>query len=343
MEEALLERMRAHPAAKQQQVSKPSNDEPVVGKQASGGAKVLSKRAQASRRAAAIRLQTAHRGIVARRWLVDALERKQEEERVAAARKAKAATDRETRRQARKEAAAAKKLQSSVRGRWGRIRAEALKTNRLATIAKQARSNAILTERLLSIQVAVHTAILDASCPLEAHRINEVWIVAELAGGDLFTSYTSRVQVPPLVGLVGSGSRRVTFDAQPASLPLHGASARELSSLMQSSDLSDADLIFSLFGQSEGVASSQQQPIYLGEAYVNLQELLRSKADVTQEMPLTLIGASEDVEIGTLAVSVSAVDALAKMLAAAGVALPGPERDPSPRSPALRPSAAKTT
>ena len=59
MEEALLERMRAHPAAKQQQVIKPSDDEPVVGKQA------VARRCSSGLKRADVRQQYASRRRIA--------------------------------------------------------------------------------------------------------------------------------------------------------------------------------------------------------------------------------------------------------------------------------------
>lgn len=130
-----------------------------------------------------------------------------------------------------------------------------------------------------SLQLVIHSAALGDA--IREDGITHVWIVSELAGGRLLSSTTARVAVPPR-------GMPAAFNASVTRLPLDGANAAELTRLLHSSDWSDSDLIFSLHG------AGSRGSLYLGEAYVNLLEMLRTRADVAPHAPLTLVGSSVD-------------------------------------------------
>lgn len=157
------------------------------------------------------------------------------------------------------------------------------------------------------LSVVVQSATLSEA--IHTQGVRDVWVVVELAGGRLLSSTTPRVPVPKVVG------RPLSFaSAPPAVLTLQGKVTADLVKIMRSPDLSDSDLIFSLFGAAE---SSSSSAFYLGEAYVNLQECVRERTDVHPGTPLTLIGSGvdgSDVTIGSISVSVKPVSALLQLL-----------------------------
>ena len=103
------------------------------------------------------------------------------------------------------------------------------------------------------------------------------------------------------------------------------------SALTTSQSQDEADIVFSLFGSAGPTSAS----LYLGEAYVNLQEQLRKGEDVVPSTQLPLLGTSMDgrgVGIGSLAVGVHGVGHLQALLDRACA------RSPRSRSPRSTPS-----
>ena len=333
-----------------------------------------SRRAQATRRAAALRLQTARRGLLARRAFAAAADHRRAADAEAEAKRAYAAAEREARRRRRREEKAVVRIQSRARAHWAQVAVNGQReASRLAGLIRAAKAAGVsanarsfemrargqggeavlrstddsssfrppplthkpevlagpLAAASHELRLTIHSAVFNAL--MDVNHVHQVWIVVELAAGRLLSATTPRVTLP-------KAGRPVGFSEAPVTLRLEGSTARELSQLLSSSDPSDSDLIFSLFGAPDapdgGAAGGAQAALYLGEAYVNLQEMLRETADVLPSTPLPLVGSAPDdtdVEIGALSVSVTAVGALRAMLAASGLGVPG-SREPSPRN-----------
>jgi len=158
-----------------------------------------------------------------------------------------------------------------------------------------------------------------------------VWVVIEIGSGKVLSAATPRVPVR---------AAPLRFDAPPTTLDLRGGQqAAELATLLLSSDdeENESDVVFSLFGAAAN--APPQSALYLGEAFVNLHEVVSAGADVAPGAPLQILGTDakgNDVAIGSLRVTVNAVHAIRSLLnRASGRATATPRGGSPPRAAAV--------